>query len=219
MAYRHGEAISLLHLAHLHLELGDVTGARKLLDESRDALPGVDALAGDTLCALGVLSAAIGETREAVRLLERGRAHMRESGSLKDLPPCLISLGRVAIREGDRTGARSAFEEARDLAAEAGMMGPATLASVHLGALTGELGAALEDMVRHESRLEHAERIEARFLLWSATNDIAHLEEAHRLLCHLRDHAPEEYRETMIRNVPLHRDIMAAWTEHQAMAE
>ena len=35
--------------------------------------------------------------------------------------------------------------------------------------------------------------------------------EAHGLLTHLRDHAPEEYRETMIANVPLHREIIDAW--------
>ena len=37
----------------------------------------------------------------------------------------------------------------------------------------------------------------------------AHLA-AHRLLSHLRDHAPEEHRETMIENVPLNRDIHRA---------
>jgi hypothetical protein len=61
-------------------------------------------------------------------------------------------------------------------------------------------------------------KTQARFLLWKATDDTTHLEEAHRLLCHLRDHAPEEYRETMIENVPLHRDIMAAWREHTGEA-
>jgi hypothetical protein len=53
--------------------------------------------------------------------------------------------------------------------------------------------------------------MQARFLLWKATNAPTHLEEAKRLLDFARDHAPEEYRETMIANVPLHRDIMAAW--------
>ena len=45
---------------------------------------------------------------------------------------------------------------------------------------------------------------------------MSHPVESHRPLCHLRDHAPEEYRETMIANVPLHRDIMAAWKEHRS---
>ena len=41
--------------------------------------------------------------------------------------------------------------------------------------------------------------------------DETHLEEAQRLLSFARDHAPEEFRESMIANVPLHRDIMAEW--------
>ena len=59
------------------------------------------------------------------------------------------------------------------------------------------------------------EKMEARFLLFKATKDAAQLEEAHRLLTYLSDHAPEEYRETMIKNVPLHRDIASAWKEHR----
>ena len=29
-----------------------------------------------------------------------------------------------------------------------------------------------------------------------------------------REHAPAEYRDTMLQNVPLNRDIMKAWEEH-----
>ena len=54
----------------------------------------------------------------------------------------------------------------------------------------------------------------ARYTLFRATGDIALLEAAHQALTFLREHAPEEYRETMITNVPLHRDIMEAWQEH-----
>lgn len=36
------------------------------------------------------------------------------------------------------------------------------------------------------------------------------VEEAHRLLCFVRDHAPEECRVAMIENVPLHRGIVRA---------
>ena len=74
---------------------------------------------------------------------------------------------------------------------------------------------AVDAFEEHQSGMAHSERMESRFLLFRATKDPAHLEEAHRLLTHLRDHAPEEYRETMIRNVPLHRDIAAAWKEHR----
>jgi hypothetical protein len=30
----------------------------------------------------------------------------------------------------------------------------------------------------------------------------------------MRAHAPEDCRDSMIENVPLHRDIMKAWEEH-----
>jgi hypothetical protein len=42
----------------------------------------------------------------------------------------------------------------------------------------------------------------------------AHLAEAHRLLRHLHDHAPEDCRDSAMENVPLHREIMRAWDEH-----
>ena len=38
--------------------------------------------------------------------------------------------------------------------------------------------------------------------------------EAKRLLDDLVEHAPEEYRESMLKNVRLNREIMEAWEEH-----
>ncbi len=40
--------------------------------------------------------------------------------------------------------------------------------------------------------------------------------EAHRRLTFQSDHAPKEYRISILENVPLHRDIVAAWEEHGA---
>ena len=77
-------------------------------------------------------------------------------------------------------------------------------------------GPALDAFAEFQDRLARDEEMEVRFHLWRATSEPAHLEEAHRLLSHFRDHAPEEYRETMIENVPIHRDIMAAWEEYGA---
>ncbi len=56
-----------------------------------------------------------------------------------------------------------------------------------------------------------ADAMEARFLLFRATGDPAHLAEANRKLVFLRDHAGEEYQTSILENVPLHRDIAAAW--------
>jgi hypothetical protein len=53
----------------------------------------------------------------------------------------------------------------------------------------------------------------ARFRLWELTKDKTHLTEAKRLLDFAVEHAPEDCRNSMIENVPLHRDIMRAWQE------
>ena len=61
-----------------------------------------------------------------------------------------------------------------------------------------------------------AEKLEGHFVLWKANGNPEHLTEAHRLLTELVEHAPEEYRESMIENIPLNREIMQAWEEHGA---
>ena len=40
-----------------------------------------------------------------------------------------------------------------------------------------------------------------------------------RLLDHLVEHAPEEYRESMLKNVRLYREIMKAWASHGSVEE
>ena len=41
------------------------------------------------------------------------------------------------------------------------------------------------------------------------------IQEAHRLVLHLRDHAPKELRESAIEGVPLHLEISVAWEQSQ----
>jgi hypothetical protein len=55
--------------------------------------------------------------------------------------------------------------------------------------------------------------MQARFNLWRATGDRAHLAEAHRLLVALRDNAPEDCLATVMTALPLHREIAAAAKE------
>ncbi len=78
----------------------------------------------------------------------------------------------------------------------------------------GDAAAAKRVFGEVEDGVEHADKLEALHCLWQATKDRAHLEEAHRLLMYAREHAPDEYRDTMLQNVPLNRDIVAAWEEH-----
>ena len=77
----------------------------------------------------------------------------------------------------------------------------------------GDVTAALAALAAHEGRVEARVAMEARFLLWQATRDPAHLAEAKRLLAFIVEHAPPECRESMLANVRLHREIAAAASE------
>ena len=52
------------------------------------------------------------------------------------------------------------------------------------------------------------------YVLWKATGKHEHLAEAKRLLDYRVEHAPEGYRESMLKNVRLNREIVEAWAEH-----
>jgi tetratricopeptide (TPR) repeat protein len=127
----------------------------------------------------------------------------------------LIAIGRVHVAEGDSSSAQSCFAAARDMSAELALHAKRILAiawAAVLGGAPPEQAEAL--LAEHEAGMPFHERMHSRFLLWKATGKRHHLDEAHRLLIELRDHAPEEYRESMIENVPLNREIMQAWEEH-----
>ena len=108
------------------------------------------------------------------------------------------------------------LDEALLLAREVEDAEIALVASVRRALLPdGNVKSALAALAEYEPRASNSvHKMEARFGVWRLTKDWAHLEEAHRLLCYLRDHAPEDCRDSMIENVPLHRDIMKAWEEH-----
>ena len=56
--------------------------------------------------------------------------------------------------------------------------------------------------------LYHGDRMACRLFLYRATGDCAHAAEARRMLDELRANAPEEYHESMMTNVPIHREIL-----------
>ena len=57
-----------------------------------------------------------------------------------------------------------------------------------------------------------------RSLLFRATGDRAHLDEAKRLLDESLANVPEEYHESMLTNLRLNREIMAAWNGESGAA-
>ena len=106
------------------------------------------------------------------------------------------------------------LDEALALARETDTPGTILTAIVERARLPdGDAAAAVAALEEYEARVGHRARMTARFHLWQLTGDTAHLEEAKRLLDFAVEHAPEEDREAMIENVPMHRDITEAWRD------
>ena len=124
------------------------------------------------------------------------------------------ALGRLDARAGRAVEAEKRLGAALGLAREADDPNNTALASCIAAALPGgDPAAAAKTLDELADKPWHVARMESRWWLWKATQDTAHLAESWRLLQHLREHAPEEYRETVINNVPLHRDIATAAQE------
>ena len=127
-----------------------------------------------------------------------GEAHLRYG----------VFLGRI----GRADEGRPHLEEALAIGKAAGTPSLEALALLRLALPEdGDPAAALAVVTEAEALMGHAIRVEARFLLYRATGDTQHLEAAHDLLLFFVEHAPEEYKETTLTHVALHRDIVAAW--------
>ena len=124
----------------------------------------------------------------------------------------LLGLGDLYREQGRNLRAQRLITEAGALGRE--LLEP-TIIVLSLGLLAayqgGEVAAAEQALSEYEARLGVASRMRARFLLHLATGSREHLEAAHRMLLHLRDHSPPERREALLRQVSLHRAIRTSW--------
>jgi hypothetical protein len=117
-------------------------------------------------------------------------------------------MGRLDEARSDLS---AAIELARDIPAPSVEL----LAAVTMALLpVGDGAVALAALDAHEGRAHVSDAIDVRLMLWRATADRAHLEEAKRRLDHLVAHSPAGCRESMIANVPRYREIVAAAREH-----
>jgi tetratricopeptide (TPR) repeat protein len=217
MGDRHTEAKARGGLAVVGYKQGCHEEARahaeKCLAVSREI--GDPSQESDALASLGWLAETEGETETARRLLGEALALQREMDGSGGVVDALAALGRMEWKRGDPESAVAHLEEALTLAREATAPLTGVLAGVYRALLPGgNIEGALAAFRQCEDRVGHTERMEARIRFWELTQDKAHLDEAHRLLRFAVEHAPEERRDSMIENVPLHRDILKAWEEH-----
>lgn len=120
-------------------------------------------------------------------------------------------LGSLWASVSDVDRARASLTTARDLARALGAPGDETLARCELALLPGgDPSDAVAAVAAHEEKLEAAERIEARHLLWRATGSRGDLAEAKRLLDASLAPLSEDDRATAQANVRVNREVMAA---------
>ncbi len=161
---------------------------------------------------LGELLREAGEPTLAEERLLACLAVLEEIGDRRLAAVTRGALGSLRAAAGDEAGAREAFAVARDVAAQVSLPGCETHARCELACLPGgDAADALAAFAEHDERLDPEERREARRILWKATGDRAHLEEAKRLLDEWVAHVDEKTRTSMLTNLRRNREIMAAW--------
>jgi serine/threonine protein kinase/tetratricopeptide (TPR) repeat protein len=203
-----------VQVAELDLMVGEPERALEGLEEIR-RLPnfqGNDHHAATALIDTGFAWMELGRFDAAEGALEEAETHARRyEGSTYLVLHLLDTRAGLCVRRGRDDQAAKWLDEALGMA-HAGVRGTAMLAPTARRASLpgGDRGKALEVLREFGPSASHYTRLETRFLLWRATGDRAHLEEAHRLLIHLRDHAPAESRESLMRGVWLHREVAAA---------
>ncbi|MHC4469426.1 MAG: serine/threonine-protein kinase [Planctomycetota bacterium] len=213
IADRNAESINLDNLACIEAQLGRYDEAREhaelALDISRDV--GNKVQEGRGLYRLALIAAETSDAELAERRYEEMLRVREDAGDVVGVAVAHMGLGELAASAGRTEEGRRHLLEAKIKARECGDPAAIVLAACQLAILPGgDAADAASALDEHEPRLEFVARMQARFQLWKATGDRTHLEEAWRLHRHLVDHAPEEDRESMVENVPLHRDILAA---------
>ncbi|MHC4491830.1 MAG: serine/threonine-protein kinase [Planctomycetota bacterium] len=214
---RRSEALATMNFGGILARLGFYSGARAHFEESL-ALSreiGDRRHEASSLQGFAWLAECEGDLDEALRLYGECLTLGRELGEKGTVALRLVAAARIEAGRGEAESARTRLAEAQTLAEETKTPGLILAATVEQTRLPGQdVDTALAALEEHEERADHGTKMKARFRLWELTKDKTHLAEAKRLLDFAVEHAPEEYRDSMIENVPLYRDIMKAWEEH-----
>jgi hypothetical protein len=206
-----------------------IRGALSLaLSARRQGLRGIvlpEANAREAALVAGIDVLGVATLRQAVHLLAGVARHRRDlkgavwlyEGALRlrrDLPHppgvarTLLRLGSVMLTLQRRPAGIDSLLQAVGMQEEVGSESAVVLAAATLAA-EGEMPAEEAAILLAEAtpRLTHLDRMEAEYLLFRATDGSKRRRNARELLRHLVDHAPEEFREAMVKEVPLYQAI------------
>jgi serine/threonine protein kinase/tetratricopeptide (TPR) repeat protein len=213
---RRGEAFATWNLGVVFRGLGGLAQARECSERSLGAFREMKDRRneGFALQSLAELSVGEGDDPAAERQYSEALDLRRQIGHRDGEAETLLASGAHLALQGREAEARADLDAALAIARELSLPGVELLGTAHLATLPGgDVTAALAALAAHQGHAAIHETMQARFLLWKATRDRAHLTEAKRRLDFLVDHAPPDCRESMLANVRLHREIAAAARE------
>ncbi len=214
-------AVATMSLGQLDLLLGYTDTAREFLDDAGDrATRCHPVLLGYVDFAHAEAAVIDGNPEDARHWLEKARERFTE----RDNHAGLVKVERLAaeIAPDKETAAQHAdtmVQAAREHGRPAVLYGALALHGTlavdgaraqRSSGQDGDVSEALALLPETDARTEHVDRMRARYWLWRATDDAAHLRAARELLQHLIENAPEDAREGMAARVPLYRRIKTA---------
>jgi tetratricopeptide (TPR) repeat protein len=213
---RRSEALASMNLALLERSFGRPEEARTWLGKglriSRD-IP-LRTCEADALRLLADLESDAGHFADAETLSTEALGIHRAVGQREGEAASLAALGGIRREMGRLDEARSDLTAALDIARAIPAPTVELVAAATMALLPdGDVAAALAALAASESRAVARSAIDVRLILWHATADPVHVQEAKRRLDHFVAHSPADCREPMIANVREFREIAAVARE------
>ncbi len=213
---RSGEAGTSINLGTIASMLGEREEARERLEHGRRLCQEIGHRHWEAV-AISHLSGLTEGREEARDLLLEALALFRQMELVPGAAGTLMSLAAVEKKMGREEDAAAHYEEALELGRESQ---DATLilgAAAHRAVLPGgDLALALRALAEHREHCRKPALTQILYLLWMATKDRAHLDDAHALMVEQRDALPEAERQAFLDADPLHRELEDAWRAAQS---
>ena len=218
---KRGSGVARARTGWVWMDLGEHARARQCMEEAMQCFRAVVYRESEAWAYLGLgrIEGQQGNLARAMSQNERAATIFRDIGSRSGLAWSLVARGEMRTARGEHDAAVVDLDDAIRLGLDISVPKIVVQASVHRAVLTGDdLKSAARYFEQHETVTDYHRRLEIRLALWRATQDSSLLSGAHRLLMNVRDGAPARYRDSMLENVPTHRDIVKAWAEHGEQA-
>jgi tetratricopeptide (TPR) repeat protein len=208
------ESIALRLLGDVWEQLGNLDEAEKCHRESASICRSVDYRLGELSAelSLGCVLFERGDLDGAEQVLRLATDSLRSLGAHALLDGALFRLGMLVLHRGRNDEAAEYLRESISLYREH---------ENHGGALIAELGLTLAmgseqvpepcDQMPEGCLLEAEREVHCWYLRYRCSGDVEDLGRARRRLMEIEQHVPELYRQSMLENVRLHRDVVQAW--------